>query len=372
MIIDIVLGRAWGRGGLETVLSIVSQELQKRGHKVRLFQFEPPEHKAWLQTIPTMYYYDPVALHYRAAYDGEISIFRHALGYRQLLTEMGVPDVVLATHTPYFSLMCRLSLAYLESQQPPIVTWLHGPVDAFGGGELLKYADAHLAISAGVADSIRRALLQDAPLHVVGNPFDFSSISRVPRATKQLELLYIGRLHNQQKRLDVLFQALSQLRGHYRLTIIGDGPDRAALQNLADQLKINSRIHWAGWKEKPWDHVREASLLVLTSDYEGFGMVLVEALSRGIPVAASNCAGPSDIVMPTNGWLFEPGNAGELATILQDLIDGRQHLPTPEQCEQSVQAYRKEFVVDQIEAALHEARAFTQRKRISAVSLASN
>ena len=357
MLIDIVLGHAVGRGGLERVLSLVANELKRRGHSVRLFQSRPPDYEEWLETIPSMYYYDPVAMHFEPNYEGELALFKQALGYRKLVLEMGVPDVVLATHTPYFSAMCKLALAYLDGDRPPVVSWIHGPVEAYGAGELLRYADAHLAISQGVGLSIQQAIGNDIPLFKVGNPLDFSSIERVPRPENGVEFLYIGRLDKRQKRLDVLFNALVNVSGDYRLTIIGDGPNRDVLHALATQMGLERHIRWLGWKENPWAFVEEVSALLLTSEFEGFGVVLVEALIRGIPVVSSRCAGPDEIVSGENGWLFEPGDTHQLAEILQKLVDRSLPLPVPELCIQSVWSYSKDVVVDRIEGALHQVRA---------------
>jgi UDP-D-galactose:(glucosyl)LPS alpha-1,6-D-galactosyltransferase len=104
--------------------------------------------------------------------------------------------------------------------------------------------------------------------------------------------------------------------------------------------------------------VTSASLLVLASDYEGFGLVVVEALARGIPVISTNVAGPSDIIKDgVNGWLIPPGDFEGLNMILQKVINGEMALPSAEICEESVRSYRVGDVVNRMEKALYETYA---------------
>ncbi|WP_367307039.1 glycosyltransferase [Alicyclobacillus acidocaldarius] len=363
LVIDIVLGRALGRGGLESVLTTVSQALQQRGHRVRMFQFEPPQHPEWVSTLPEMHFYDPVAAGQERTFPGEVPIFRQALGYRRKILELGPPDVLLATHTPYLSLLAHLAVAVFGERRPPIISWLHGPAEAYGGGELLAYADGHLAISKGVEASLRRYVSEGAPVFSIGNPVTREGLRQVARPKDRWELLSIGRMDNLHKRLDVMFQALARTQMNFRLTIIGDGPDREALERLAQELGLGARVRWVGWLDDPWSCVGEASLLLLTSDVEGFGMVLVEALARGIPVVATRCSGPVEIVQDGhNGWLFEPGRSDELAALLDRLARGHLQLPAQDVCVHSVERYRTDAVIDRMEEALCAVRALYQPK----------
>jgi UDP-D-galactose:(glucosyl)LPS alpha-1,6-D-galactosyltransferase len=358
VLIDIVLGRALGRGGLETVLSLVCNELQRRGHQVRLFQFQPPVHEEWLNTLPNMYYYDPVLMGYSESYQGEIPIFRQSLGYRRLLREMGVPDVVLATHTPYFSLLTRMAVAHLAEQRPPIISWIHGPVEAYGDGAPLRFADAHLAISQQVRRSLQNTLTSKAPIYYVGNPVATAGIEPVKRPESGVVLLYVGRLENAIKRVDVLLRALRAVGSFCSLVVVGDGPDREELASLAHELGIMQRVRWLGWRRDPWAAVDEASLLVLPSEYEGFGVVVLEALARGLPVIVSKSSGAAEVVQEReNGWTLETGDEAALATLLSEIIKGQIPLPSPERCMKSVDPYKVDKVVTRIECALQQVRA---------------
>ncbi len=359
MIIDFVLQFVEGHGGVETVLALISQELVRRGHHVRIFQSAQPFYLEWLREIPEIYYYDPLLTGYSRSYNGEIDAFRFALGYRALLDKLIYPDIAIATMAPLQSAVCRLALSSLGSQRPPIISWMHGPIEAYGAGNLLKYSDAHFAISTPIAQQIHQLFPVTAPIYYIRNPIDTREVKRIPRAVDCLELLYMGRLHNQVKRVDVLLKSLPRLRGKWHLTIIGDGPDKEELKSLADELALSQNVTWLDWRNQPWNAISEASLLALTSDSEGFGLVAGEALARGIPVIATKCGGPEDIIKHgINGWLFPPGDSRALTAILQKILDRDYALPNPETCELSIQAFRPKNVVDSMEKAISYTRTF--------------
>lgn len=353
MIIDLVLGEAQGRGGLERVMTEVTNELARRGHRPRVFLAFAPVHREWLDTLPEAYFYDPAALSGARSFDSEADVFRGALGYRTAITRvLGVPDLVLATHIPIFSLVARLAVCGLE-RRIPILSWLHGPPSVFGLEECLRYSDGHLAISDGLAREIALYARPGAFVETIHNPVPSRGIRFLKRPQMEARFVFIGRIENFQKRLDVLFRALADVPGAWRLDIVGEGPDVQMVRGIADLLGISGRLVWHGWQEDPWSVVETATSLVLSSDHEGFGLVLVEALARGIPVIATRCAGPLEIVQPgVNGWLFTPGESGELTTILRHIVDGGVPLPKPEDCVASAARFRVASVVDRLESVL--------------------
>ncbi|MFR3500127.1 MAG: glycosyltransferase, partial [Paraclostridium bifermentans] len=162
---------------------------------------------------------------------------------------------------------------------------------------------------------------------------------------------YIGRLENTFKRIDVLLKAASLIKTDWELTIIGSGEHEADLKSLSKKLGIENNIKWLGWIEKPWEVIDKSTVLVLTSNSEAFGLVLVEALQRGLPVISSDCEGPKDIIKNyKNGFVFERGNYHQLANIFNGISDKIIALPDYEECIKSVEKYRIGHVVDKIEA----------------------
>jgi glycosyltransferase involved in cell wall biosynthesis len=105
---------------------------------------------------------------------------------------------------------------------------------------------------------------------------------------------------NQQKRHDRLLEAFSLSHFAGKLVLLGQGSDEAQ-RELAAQAKqwgIAERVMFVGFCANPYAYMRAAKALVLSSDYEGFGNVLVEALICGTPVVSTDCPyGPDEIMV---------------------------------------------------------------------------
>jgi glycosyltransferase involved in cell wall biosynthesis len=134
----------------------------------------------------------------------------------------------------------------------------------------------------------------------------------------------IGRL-SRQKGFDVLVRALADVDGDWQLDIYGGGVERHALAALVDMLELGSRVFLRGHTDDPYSVLDEADWLVMPSRFEGFGVVLVEALARGVPAIASDCPhGPREILDNGRfGALIPPDSVSELAIAVRDAIDGR-------------------------------------------------
>lgn len=124
-----------------------------------------------------------------------------------------------------------------------------------------------------------------------------------------------------QKDFKTLIAAFGQLKASPlpRLLIVGEGLLEDQIRAWADQYGVAERIELVGFQHNPFNWMRQAEIFVLSSHYEGFGNVIIEALALGVPVAASDCPwGPGEIIENgRNGALFPPGDAAALARILE-------------------------------------------------------
>ncbi|MEZ5654178.1 MAG: glycosyltransferase family 4 protein [Burkholderiaceae bacterium] len=139
-------------------------------------------------------------------------------------------------------------------------------------------------------------------------------------------LLAVGRLHPQ-KGFDCLidaFAACAAQRPDWVLVILGEGAERDRLQAMIDDLGLGERILLPGVAGNPGDWYRRAHLFVLSSLFEGFPNVLLEAMAHGCPAVSFDCqTGPAEIIdVERNGRLVRPvGDAAALALGLAGLMD---------------------------------------------------
>ena len=126
-----------------------------------------------------------------------------------------------------------------------------------------------------------------------------------------------------------LLRAFAGLPGHesMELVIAGDGPEENPLRELARDLGISAQTTFTGRlsRDQVVAQMDAASCLVLPSRFETFGVVLIEALSRGIPVVASRCGGPECVVTDANGKLFPAGDAAALTAALEPVLRNPEH-----------------------------------------------
>ena len=157
---------------------------------------------------------------------------------------------------------------------------------------------------------------------VIPDPLTFSSSSCSPLTEKRV--IAVGR-YVYQKGFDLLLKSWSIVEKKcpdWILTIIGQG-ERLQYENLIDELKIDrTRCKLLGPTERIQDEYMRSSLLVLSSRFEGFGMVLVEAMACGLPAVSFDCpCGPKDIIQnKVDGVLVESGNVEKLAEAIVMMI----------------------------------------------------
>jgi GalNAc-alpha-(1->4)-GalNAc-alpha-(1->3)-diNAcBac-PP-undecaprenol alpha-1,4-N-acetyl-D-galactosaminyltransferase len=112
-------------------------------------------------------------------------------------------------------------------------------------------------------------------------------------------LIAIGRLHAV-KGFDLAITAFAKLRDKHpdwHLTILGEGPNRAELEELRSKLDLTNFVHFLGQVQNVNAHLRQADIFVLSSRFEGFPMALCEAMACGVPVVAADClSGPREII----------------------------------------------------------------------------
>ncbi|WP_200763267.1 glycosyltransferase [Nitrosophilus alvini] len=177
------------------------------------------------------------------------------------------------------------------------------------------------------SDLIKNYNIPDKKMVVINNPIDFDKIDKSAKTGEKLfnndkiNLLAVGRL-DKVKGYDLLLKAFVKLDEKFFLTVIGDGEEKENLLMLTKNLGIEDRITFKGFKKNPYKYMAQADLFILTSKYEGFPNVLLEANACGLPVVAFNCLGGTREIIKDglNGFLVECENTEQLAIAIKKSI----------------------------------------------------
>lgn len=175
-----------------------------------------------------------------------------------------------------------------------------------------------------VAPSLRQytadALVRHTPVHFAKNPVRAlveDEQAGEARHDDVFRFVSVARLSHQ-KGQDLLLRAVAIARPDlppFHVTLVGSGPEEAALRRLSTELGLDDVITFAGYASDPAEYLRAADCFVLPSRWEGFGVALIEALQFGLPLLAANCDfGPSDVITDRRlGELVDPDDPQALA-----------------------------------------------------------
>lgn len=172
----------------------------------------------------------------------------------------------------------------------------------------LNSADAIVAVSGGVADdlSAQTGILRKR-VRVIYNPVITDALHSAAAATVEHPwfqageppvILAVGRL-DKQKDFPMLVRAFRLVRNRRpaRLVILGEGPDRARIKRVVYDAGLTEDVALPGFEQNPYRFMNRAAVFACSSQWEGFGVALVEALSVGLPVVSTNCTyGPAEIL----------------------------------------------------------------------------
>jgi glycosyltransferase involved in cell wall biosynthesis len=179
---------------------------------------------------------------------------------------------------------------------------------------------AHVAVGERAAREVEELVgLPRGSVRTIRNGVPDVELEPLPRPFEGPILGSLGRL-DRQKGHDVLLRALAELP-EARLVLVGDGPERAALEELALELGLGERVLFAGWQEEPRRWLTAFDAFVLPSRFEGFPLAVVEALLARVPVVASDVGSVAEAVREGETGLLVPAeDERALAAALRRLL----------------------------------------------------
>jgi GalNAc-alpha-(1->4)-GalNAc-alpha-(1->3)-diNAcBac-PP-undecaprenol alpha-1,4-N-acetyl-D-galactosaminyltransferase len=352
-----------GPGGAERVMSLLAGAFADRGHEV------------WLITLAAeandFFVVDPrvrrVGLALMADSGGVSDALRANLRRLRALRRAvsGIkPHVVLSFVTPtnvLAILACtRLPPRVVVSERVDPVSHREQRLWAVLRTLVYHRADAVVVQTEAAAQWFRKWLGKGPPVSVIPNPVVLiSELRRSPLQVPKPFMLAAGRLVPQ-KGFDVLIRAFALAApecGQLRLAIAGDGPAAQALRDLVAELRLENRVLFLGNVRELQTLMSQAEGFILSSRYEGFPNVLLEALASGLPVVATDCPnGPREILRDGDFGLLVPCDdptalAGALRRLATDtMLRSRLAACAPG----AIERYSLAHVVDEWEALLEQ------------------
>ncbi len=199
-------------------------------------------------------------------------------------------------------------------------------------------ADAIATTSRGVSEDLMRHFgVRAEAIKVVHNPIDVAAVNEASRepleagdeqAWTRPAIVSAGRLA-EAKNYPLLLEAMALLRRRVpsaRLFILGQGDQEPQLRRQIASLGLTDVVRLCGFQRNPWKYFARADVFALTSRYEGFGNVLVEAMACGVPVVVTSSPGPLEVVRDNvDGVIVSEHTAAAVAGALESLLtdDGR-------------------------------------------------
>lgn len=190
-------------------------------------------------------------------------------------------------------------------------------------GNIILSSDKILMLSPYYVQSLKNfGISVENKFDYVYNPNSFPLQTSLFK--KKKEIIYVGRLDNRSKKVGRLIKVWSKVGKKYpdwNLTIVGDGPDRNQLEVLKKKYQVGN-LTFEGF-QSPIEYYKRASIICMTSSFEGFPMVLVEAMQFGcVPIAFDSFEAIHDVIIPEKtGELVKPFKIKDYINKLSNLID---------------------------------------------------
>ena len=279
-----------------------------------------------------------IRIYYKKPKSKILSILRFFRANRLAIKHLPRPDII------HVHILTRLGLIAwwqkIVHGTPYIITehWSrYLPGNDFGGflrKKITKLVVKHAYAVTTVTDILAKAM-QAHKLHndnyiVVPNVVDFNKFKPIPHHNEVPKIVHVSCFENKSKNITGLIDALKILEDKnidFQCVFIGDGIDFEMIQNYVKKLKHQERLRFTGVLEGQ-EYIGELAsgdFLVLSSNYETQGVVLLEAFACGMPVVSTNVGGIPEIVNESNGILVAPQNAEALAEAMQEMISKHQN-----------------------------------------------
>lgn len=318
-----------GLGGAENTLVMMLPFLTSRGHEIEVAYFLPGK--------------DAMVVHFDKA---EIPVHcldqKHSLDPRTFLRLRRLlnrtrPDIVHC-HLPYAGLVANIVRKF--APVPLVVYTEHAQIDMYGTGATvahrwsLKKMDGIIGISDSVTESVGRHLDLDngTPIRTIHNGISIEPSSNEEKQSVRYEfgfertdrvVVSVANLRPEKRHEDLLQAARTVVETlpDTKFVLVGDGPRRSFLEQMTIELGIERNVIFTGQTPKATKLTACADVFAITSEYEGLGVAILEAMALEVPVVATRVGGIPEIIDDeVSGLLVDPRNPDGIATSIVRLL----------------------------------------------------
>lgn len=235
-------------------------------------------------------------------------------------------DVIIGVHAP---LAVRLAACKSQLENAKLIGWIHNSYEAlFGTGSLYIGPELrkHYEYQLQKLDKTIVLCQDDAhkyhfPVEVIYNPLTL--VPGKPSQGNSKRFLAVGRFSHRHKGFDLLIEAFSifaKNNKEWTLDIVGEGVEEPLYRKMIADYKLEGLITLHPFTNNIQEYYTKAQVYVLSSRWEGFGLVLVEAMAHGLPIVSSDLPTSKEI-MGDFGMYFTNGNVNELAEQLHNAAE---------------------------------------------------
>lgn len=318
-------------GGAERVMSIIANGLSERGFNVSIIskQHVKPFYKLNEQ-VKILYPKNKIS--YNKGFKRFFSILIVLIDIFKIL-KLEKPDVVIpfstTTNGSIIIVSKLLKIKVIASEHSNYKFGLKNPSNWFIKRLVYKMSDYLMLLTQRDADEYYSSFIKN--IVVMPNPLPLSPINYNTEFQKAKIILAIGNVSRwKTKGFDNLLTIFANIQNKipkYKLVIIGGG-DKTFLKNICKTLNIIDRVEFVGEVTDVKNYMQKASVFVLTSRIEGLPMVLIEAMSQGLPCVAYDCfTGPAEIITNgKDGVLINDQNKEDFGQQLIKLLENKNKL----------------------------------------------
>ena len=320
-------------GGAERVMISLATELVSQGHNLTILSLSNRCDYAIQDGIKVCYLFDHKASKVDRFWQVKSSIAELETWFAEFQLKSSAFDLILSNLDRSNNLLARSNISsvyYIIHNSVEEELKRQKKLGPFAYWYLLNSKknlseENLISVSKGIEREVTQGeIIQPKSIRTIYNPFDIEDIQQKSLIAdnaipNEPYIIHVGRLAKQ-KRHDILFSALALITTDVKLVLLCNKPDKAL--KLAEKYGVADRLILPGFQANPYNWIKRAQALVLSSDYEGLPTVLLEALAVNTKVVSTDCPhGPDEILTgPLSDFLVPRRNPKALAEAIDKVL----------------------------------------------------